>query len=83
MQDERVRSGMSIHLGRTGDTLCPVFLGARLSRQVLVTAVRSALLAAGVDVRLYNGHSFCIGAAITAALAGLPDSVINSMGQWK
>ena len=64
----------------------PLFLlqsGDPLSRQVLVTAVRNALSSTGLDVTLFNGHSFRIGAATSAALAGVPDSTIKLMGRWK
>lgn len=96
-------AGVTIHLGRTGDILCPVsallaylairpptpgplFLlqsGNPLSRQALITAIRNALSSAGLDVSLFNGHSFRIGAATSAALAGVPDSTIKLMGRWR
>ena len=95
-------AGVTNHLGRTGDTLCPVsallaylarrpstpgplFLqsGEPLSRESLVAAVRLPLTLAGINVARFNGHSFRIGAATTAAQAGLPDSTIMSMGRWK
>ena len=95
--------GVTIHLGRTGDVLCPVsallaylavrpstpgplFLlssGVPLSRQVLITEIRCALASAGLDTSLFNGHSFRIGAATSASLAGVPDSTIQQMGRWK
>lgn len=57
--------------------------GTPLSRQLLVRHVRQALAQAGVDTALYNGHSFRIGAATTAAQAGLSDSLIQTLGRWK
>ena len=57
--------------------------GRPLSRVDLVAAVRQALAADGLDVSRFNGHSFRIGAATTAAQVGVPDSVIQSLGRWK
>lgn len=96
-------AGVVIHLGRTGDILCPVaavlaylavrpvqqgplFLlanGTPLSREHLVTRIRIALASTGLDVSGYTGHSFRIGAATAAAIAGLSDSTIQLLGRWK
>ena len=96
-------AGVSLFVGATGDTLCPVaavlsYLSVRPSRpgplfmyqdgrplsQVdLVATVHQALAADGLDVLRFNGHSFQIGAATTAAQVGMPDSVIQSLGRWK
>ena len=54
--------------------------GCPLSRVDLVAAVRQA---DGLDVSRFNGHSFQIGAATTAAQVGVPTSVIQSLGRWK
>ena len=64
----------------------PLFMyqdGRPLSRVDLVAAVHQALAADGLDVSRFNGHSFWIGAATTAAQVGVPDSVIQSLGCWK
>ena len=37
----------------------------------------------GIDRSHYSGHSFRIGAAMTAALCGLTDSLINTLGRWE
>ena len=96
-------AGTTLHLGFTGDTLCPVTAvlgylaihppspgplllfedGSTLLRPRLVQALRQALHAAGVDDSQFSGHSFRIGAATTAARAGLPDSLIKTLGRWK
>ena len=51
-----------------------------LTRARFASAVWAALRLASVDDSRYSGHSFCIGAATTAALAGLPDSLIKTLG---
>ena len=48
-----------------------------------MTAVRQALEQAGVHPAGYSGHSFRIGAATTAAQAGLDDSTIKMLGRWE
>ena len=42
-----------------------------------------ALVSAGFDVFRFSGHSFRIGAATTAAQAGLSDSFMQTLGQWR
>ena len=54
-----------------------------LTRDRLVSAIRRALTAAGIDTTGFSGHSFRIGAATTAALVGLEDSTIQMLGRWE
>lgn len=64
----------------------PLFIcsnGTPLSRPLLVQKMREALASAGVETSSYSGHSFRIGAATTAARAGLSDSLIQTLGRWK
>ena len=65
----------------------PLFIhedGSPLSRFHLVQAVRAALASLGtVNHSRYSNHSFRIGAATTAARAGVPDSMIQTLGRWK
>ena len=65
----------------------PLFVlsdGQKLTRAAFTTTVRSLLAASGVpNLHLYSGHSFRIGAATTAAMAGVPDSLIRAAGRWK
>jgi integrase len=64
----------------------PLFLfkdGSTLSRPRLVQSLHRALRSAGIDDSRFNGHSFRIGAATTAASAGLSDSLIQTLGRWK
>ena len=56
--------------------------GSYLTRQRFTGSLRGLLLAAGFDCDTYASHSFRIGAATTAAAAGLPDWQIQAMGRW-
>ena len=52
----------------------PLFLwqnGYFLTQECFVQAMREALMAAGLETENYAGHSFCIGAATTAAQCSL------------
>ena len=63
----------------------PAFMfedGSYLTRQRFTASLRGLLVAAGFDPDTYASHSFRIGAATTAAAAGLPDWQIQAMGQW-
>ncbi len=69
-----------------GDREGPFFLFGDnwpLTRDRFVNSVKKALTAAGLDCRLYSGHSFRIGAATTAARHGLQDSLIKTLGRWE
>ena len=74
------------YMSRRGPAPGPLFVfgdGRCLTRPRFVAALRLALGAAGIDARLYSGHSFRIGAATTAAIRGIPDSLIKTMGRWQ
>ena len=45
--------------------------------------LQSALQSRGIAASAYTGHSFRIGAAITAAARGIPDSLIKTLGWWE
>ena len=55
--------------------------GRPLTRQQLSSTVQSILHSAGYTGS-YSGHSFCIGAATTAAARGVPDHLIKTIGRW-
>ena len=63
----------------------PLFQAGRfrpLSRAAVTKTIRLLLHHAGVDDRRYASHSFRIGAATTAAAAGLPTWLIKQLGRW-
>ena len=49
----------------------------------LVQQVRHVLRSLGLPQDDYAGHSFRIGAATSAALAGIEDSTIQALGRWR
>lgn len=72
------------YLGIRGSSPGPLFVcrdGRPLSPPVVNQWLRSILSAAGVPGD-YSSHSFRIGAASSAALAGMPDHLIKTLGRW-
>ncbi len=53
-----------------------------LTKARFVKGVRQALVGLGLPYDQFAGHSFRIGAATTAAQAGIEDSMICSLGRW-
>ena len=66
--------------GKSPGPLFCMVNGVYLTRDLFVSDVRKALVAAGVDQSKYSGHSFRSGAAMTAA-AGIADSTIKTLGR--
>ena len=56
--------------------------GSCLTRQSLTEHLRTLLTSVGHDATAFASHSFRIGAATTAATAGLPDWLIQALGRW-
>ena len=74
------------YLAKRGLAPGPLFRfddGRPLTRLALVSEVRAALTVAGIDPAPYSGHSFRIGAATSAAAAGIEDAVIKTLGRWR
>jgi site-specific recombinase XerD len=55
--------------------------GVPLTRTYLSERLRRLLSDAGIPGNL-SSHSFRIGAATSAALAGVPDNLIQTLGRW-
>ena len=73
------------YLVQRGNSPGPLFVfedGRLLTRDRFVSALRLALADAGIDSSSYSGHSFRVGAATTAALRGMQDSLIKTLGRW-
>ena len=54
-----------------------------LIKQEFVCEIRKVLLRLGLPDNEYAGHSFRIGAATSAAMAGVEDSTIQLLGRWQ
>lgn len=57
--------------------------GKPLTRDHFVQKVREALAQAGMDYKLYSGHSFRSGAVTTATTFGVADATIKMLGCCK
>ena len=68
---------------RTGGTFFRYRDGLYLTRNTLMATIRRALVAEEINVKGFTGHNFRVGAAITAALVGIEDSVIKMLGRWE
>ena len=53
-----------------------------VAKSWFVNQIREVLVTMGVPEQNYAGHSFRIGAATTAAMAGVEDSTIQTLGRW-
>ena len=74
------------YLGRRGDLAGPLFClenGQPLQRRSFNAQIQQALSASGVYGSLFDGHSFCLGAATSASIAGVSKSIIKLLGKAK
>ena len=78
-----IQMSLGIPLGMVAGPLFILSLGVPLMRTILVSKLMVALETLEVDESLYNGHSFHIGAATTAAQQGLQDSLIQTLRRWR
>ena len=66
-----------------GDRAGPFFIrsdGSAVTKPWFISQLRSILTAIGLPQQQYAGHSFRIGTATTAAMAGIEDSTIQTLG---
>eukprot|EP00117_Sycon_ciliatum_P044975 scpid54702/ scgid32372/ len=67
-----------------GDHLFTYANGQPLTRNAVSSELRNLLPLCGVtDPSAYASHSFRIGAATSAAMAGVPEHIIRIMGRWR
>jgi len=74
------------YLSLRGNDPGPLFQwedGAPLAKPRFAEEVRAALTAANLPAHQFAGHSFRRGAATTAAMVGIQDSTIQTLGRWK
>ena len=74
------------YLALRGQAPGPLFVfqnRSPLSRLDLVRAVRSALESQGMNVRGFDGHSFCIKTATMAAECDMKDLLIQALGHCR
>jgi len=63
----------------------PLFLtpdGHAVDRRFFIHNLKQLLHRAGYEQSMYNGHSFRIGAATSAASAQIPEHMIKTLGRW-
>ena len=68
-----------------GDRPGPFFLDSShhtLVKSTFISQIREILTSIGLPQQDYAGHSFRIGAATSAAAAGVEDSMIQTLGRW-
>ena len=53
-----------------------------ITKSKFVSKVREALKTVGYPEEQFAGHSFRIGAATTAVMAGIENSTIQTLGRW-
>ena len=79
-------AGILPYLALRGSQPGPLFLtkdGVGLTRHAVTTFLDTVLIKLGLHSGSYNTHSFRIGAATTAAEAGIPNRCIQTLGRWQ
>ena len=74
------------YVAARGSQQGPFFItsaGRPLTKQQFIAEIRKVLVILGLPDHEYAGHSFRIGAATSAALAGVEDSTIQLLGRWQ
>ena len=77
-----LRKYLALHPTRGASPLYVFESGHYLTRAKVTTILRTLLQRLGISTELYASHSFRIGAATSAAEAGLPPWLIQTLGRW-
>ena len=77
-----LRKYLSIRIVTGSAPLYVFSSGLYLTRDKVTTVLRTLLQRLNIPTELYASHSFRIGAATTAAEAGLPPWLIQTLGRW-
>ena len=78
-------AGVLAYMAVRGDEEGPFFKfdnGQPLTKSKFTQRIRQALQVVGLPCQSFAGHSFRIGAATSAARAGIEDSTIQMLGRW-
>ena len=67
---------------RSGEAFLCSFGASPLTRHEFGTKIKKCMEYSGIPAAKFSSHSFRIGAATTAAMAGIPDAQIQHMGRW-
>ena len=73
------------YMASRGDKKGPFFLNSEqhvVTKAWFISQLRAVFKTIGLPEQSYAGHSFRIGAATMAALAGVEDSTIQALGRW-
>lgn len=76
---------VSEYISQRGDCEGPFFIDQHrqpVKKSWFIKQIRQILQRLGLPQEQYAGHSFRIGAATSAALAGVEDSTIQALGRW-
>ncbi|XP_021348407.1 uncharacterized protein LOC110447193 [Mizuhopecten yessoensis] len=79
------RQYITARLQQNPSPLDPLFAnhdGNALSRNTFLARFKHTLKCVGINPDMYNGHSFRIGAATTAAAVQVEDHMIKVLGRW-
>jgi integrase len=78
-------AALNSYLELRGDTAGPLFRftdGRLLSARAVNSIMKRAALCVGLDPATISSHCFRIGAATSAAAAGVPSSIVQAFGRW-